>query len=171
MALLVDGYNAMHEPKLAGLSEAGLCRAIARASEAMRWRGPLRVVCDGSPKPRGNERSPEPSVELIYSGKEMTADELIEHYIQLSSAPSQLVVVSSDRAIQKAANRRRAIVWSSPKFARELGSALALWRELQGGPGMSTAEPSPTTVHMGSEQVIGWLRYFGFDADGQPLKK
>ena len=58
MAMLIDGYNAMHEPRLAGLSEAGLCRALARAAEAMRWRGPLRVVCDGRPKPGGNDRSP-----------------------------------------------------------------------------------------------------------------
>lgn len=169
--MLVDGYNATHEPRLAGLSEAGLCRAIARASDAMRWRGPLRVVCDGNPKPGGNDRSPDANVELLYSGRSETADDVIIRYINASSAPSQLIVVSSDRAIQKAANRRKAIVWSSPRFARELGEALSLWRELAGGAGLEATEPSPTTVNMGPQQVVGWLKYFGFDADGNVLKK
>lgn len=171
MALFVDGYNALHEPRLAGLSEAGLCRAIGRAAIAMSWRGPLRVVCDGMPKP-GNDRSPDPGVQLIYSGKACSADEVIMQFIDAYSAPNQLTVVSSDRAIQKAARRRRATVWSSPRFARELGSALSLWHELQGGPIQTgQAASSPTTVQMGPEQVIGWLRYFGFDAQGNPLSK
>lgn len=171
MAMYVDGYNATHEPRLAGLSEGGLCRAIARAAEVMRWRGPLRVVCDGNPKPGGSDRSPEANVDLLFSGRQESADDVIIRLIQASSAPRQLIVVSSDRVIQKAANRRKAIVWSSSHFARELGEALSLWRELAGGAGLEPAPSSPTTVQMGPQQVVGWLKYFGFDADGNALKK
>lgn len=169
--MLVDGYNATHEPRLAGLSEAGLCRAISKAADAMRWRGPLRVVCDGNPKPGGNDRSPEANVELMFSGQGQTADDVIIRLINASSAPSQLIVVSSDREIQKAAKRRKAIVWSSPRFARELGEAMALWRELAGGAGLEPMQQSPTTVEMGPQQVIGWLKYFGFDANGNVIQK
>lgn len=169
--MLVDGYNATHEPRLAGLSEAGLCRAISKAADAMRWRGPLRVVCDGNPKPGGNDRSPDANVELMFSGRTESADDVIIRFINASSAPGQLIVVSSDREIQKAANRRKAIVWSSPRFARELGAALALWRELAGGVGLGPIQQSPTTVEMGPQQVIGWLKYFGFDADGNAVGK
>lgn len=172
MAIFVDGYNALHEPKLAGLSEAGLCRALSRAAVAYDWKGPLRVVCDGKPKP-GNDTSPVADVQLLYSGPNATADDLIIDLIEAWSAPRQLVVVSSDRVIQKAARRRGAVSWSSAKFARELQAALAMWYEMQGQSSTQATHPMdhPTTVQMGPQQVIGWLRYFGFDADGRLLSE
>lgn len=170
MAMFVDGYNALHEPRLAGLSEGLLCRAISRAAMAMDWAGPLRVVCDGNPKP-GNETSPAADVQLVYSGQSATADDMIIDLVDAWSAPRQLVVVSSDRTIQKAARRRRATVWSSPRFAKELQAGLSLWHELRGETSAAASPMNhPTTVEMGPQQVIGWLRYFGFDEEGRPLK-
>ncbi len=53
MRLIIDGYNVLHEtmpPPLAGLDEAGLCRAL----DASVWRSKSPVVvCDGRPKPLG----------------------------------------------------------------------------------------------------------------------
>ncbi|NBC10130.1 MAG: hypothetical protein GVY24_00145, partial [Planctomycetes bacterium] len=75
--LIIDCYNVLHTPMppmLAGLDEAGLCRALART----RWvdrTGGIVVVADGKPKPLPDDRSgavleqsPVAGVELWWSG-------------------------------------------------------------------------------------------------------
>lgn len=164
--MLVDGYNAMHEPDLSSVTEAGLCRLLAKADQIAHWGVPLRVVCDGRPKPGRPSFSPVPKVELVFSGKDQSADDVIIHQIQASSSPRQLIVVSSDHEIQKAAKRRKAIVWASSRFTKELWKALAIGK----GQGQAIGHSVSTSVQMGPQQVVGWLRYFGFDAEGQEIR-
>jgi predicted RNA-binding protein with PIN domain len=152
MPLLIDCYNVLHAnmpPALAGLDEAGLCRAIAHSA----WAGHgAKVVCDGKVKPGGPSESPVEGVELIFAGKGKSADDVILDLIDADTAPRRLVVVSSDREIQKAARRRRCKVLTSEQFVHTLAS--------RGGGG--AAEPRRTSP-LNESEVGRWLEEFGFE--------
>ncbi|TVQ80001.1 MAG: hypothetical protein EA380_03745, partial [Phycisphaeraceae bacterium] len=83
------------------------------------------------------------------AGKE--ADALIEHIIERSSAPARLIVVSSDRRIQRAARRRRATALSSERF-------LALVVSNRGSDGQ---ERSIRPNQLSGDEVHHWLAEFG----------
>ncbi len=158
MPLIVDGYNVLHAPMPVGLSaidEAQLCRLLARGP----WRGDrVVVVCDGAPKPLGIIESPAPEVDLVYSGKRRTADDVIIEMIDTDSAPRRLVIVSDDRQIQKAARRRRARAWSCDQLIRYLAGAVN---------SAASADDKPAPESMDEAEVNRWLELFGFDHDAR----
>jgi predicted RNA-binding protein with PIN domain len=161
VALIVDCYNVLRTtmpPALAGLDEAGLCRALARSA----WAGQrITVVCDGAPKPHARD-SPVPEVELVYAGRGESADDLIAGLIEADSAPRRLTVVSSDRAIQKAAKRRRAAAMSSEELIHVLASGA-------GAPGTRYGPSTGGRINRGkpleAPEVDRWLEEFGFDPE------
>ena len=165
MAVIVDCYNVLHVSmpmSLAGLDEAGLCRLMARGPWA-RGQGRLVVVCDGRPKPLGTTQSPAPAVELVYAGRGRSADGVIMDMIARDSAPRRLLVVSSDREIQRAARRRRAKVCASDAFVRELAS-------VRRNPGRNTDHASAKTSDAGlpPDEVREWLDTFGIAPESSP---
>lgn len=164
MPLLIDCYNVLHAEKpsaLAGLSEASLCALLARS----RWAaGGVTVVCDGSPKPHSLKPG-DPAlgaVELIFSGADRSADDVIIALIDSDSAPRRLTVVSSDRAVRRAARRRKARDWTSEGFLNRLATSGRT------GGGGSPAPSKPGGTAMGDDQVERWLDWFGIDPADSP---
>lgn len=159
MPLIIDGNNLLHASKpaaLAGLDELGLCRALAHTP----WRSEgVTIVCDGEPGVLGRLESPVPEVELRYAGRNRSADAVIEQLVNASTAPRRLTVVSSDRAVRRAAERRRARTWTSERFARELAATLARRRSRTPDPGSAPEARVP------EGEVRRWLETFGFDPD------
>ncbi len=159
MPLVVDCYNVLHTDMpaaLAGLDESRLCRLLARTA----WAGDgIVVVCDGSVKPHGPSHSPVPTVDLRYSGRGQSADDVITQMIRTSSAPRRLTVVSSDRQIQKAARRRRCRVIGRVEFVRLLAAAGGVFGE----PTHRGKLDGPLT----QLEVQQWLKRFGMDSDDQ----
>lgn len=165
MPLLIDCYNVLHAEKpsaLAGLGEASLCTLLARS----RWAaGGVTVVCDGSPKPH-SLKAGDPAlgaVELIFSGAERSADDVIVELIDRDSAPRRLTVVSSDRTIRKAARRRKARDWSAEEFLKRLSRAA---RHGGGTPAPGPSKPGGEPMPDG--QVDRWLEWFGIDPADSP---
>ena len=163
MPLLIDCYNVLHAEKpsaLAGLSEASLCALLAQS----RWAaGGVTVVCDGSPKPH-SLRPGDPAlgaVELIFSGSDRSADDVIIELIDADSAPRRLTVVSSDRAVRRAARRRKARDWTSEGFLNRLATAARTG-------GDATAPDKPGGTAMPEGQVERWLDWFGIDPADSP---
>ena len=162
MPLIIDGNNLLHTPMptiLAGLGETRLCRLLAAGP----WRGRrMVVVCDGAPGPLRGGESPENAVELVHSGPNKTADDLIIAMVDKDSAPRRLVVVSNDRQIQRAARRRRAKVCGCEQFIRQLvaiANAEAAGRN-------KPHRPPPGSLD--TNDVDAWLKEFGLDGD-QPI--
>ena len=157
MHLVIDCYNLLHEtmpPNLAGLDEDRLCRLLASS-----WgrRARVTVVCDGRPKPFAL-RSPVPEVQLLYSGRRKSADDVILQIVETESAPRRVTVVSSDRQIQKAARRRRCKVHDSAQFIRLLARqppAPSGSDRGSGGAGRPEA--------LDEQEVERWMREFGLD--------
>ena len=174
--LVIDAYNVLHTtlpPGLAGLDVAGLSRALTRS----KWRaGRMVVVCDGVAMPGTGPAAAatgEPAaggvqgVELVYSGKGRTADEVIEELVDGDTAPRRITVVSSDREVQKAARRRRAKAWTSERFISELARSLAEeaqrgeQRRRVGRSGSGTREhPS-----VSDDEVQRWAQAFQLDPE------
>jgi predicted RNA-binding protein with PIN domain len=154
MPLIIDGNNLLHAampPSLAGLDERGLCRLLARGP----WQGQrMVVVLDGAPSPLGQIESPEPEVELIWSGPRRSADDVIIDLVHRDSAPRRIVVVSSDHALQRQVKRRRVRVMEAAEFISVLARGSA---ELPGSPG--TARPQT----LSDDEVDRWLREFGIE--------
>ncbi len=175
MPLLIDCYNVLHAEKpssLAGLCEASLCGLLARSPWA---RGGVTVVCDGRPKPHSPDPGSVDGVTLIFSGMDSggnlrgagggrSADDVMIAMIEKDSAPRRLTVVSSDRAIQRAAGRRKARSWSSEAFLKKL----ALVVERGGKIGGVGAGGKPAAGPMPDEQVDRWLDLFGIDPADAP---
>ena len=155
MPLFIDCYNLLHAdmpPSLAGLEEDGLCRLLA----ASPWAGDrIVVVCDGVVKPGTPRVSPVSQVELIYSGKDRTADDVIIQMVVAYSAPRSMYVVTDDREIRAAVRRRKAQVISTGSFIRALATTPP-----------SSSRPSPVARHrptLPAGEVNAWLEEFGID--------
>ncbi|MEM7626702.1 MAG: NYN domain-containing protein [Planctomycetota bacterium] len=178
MRLIVDCYNVLHAtmpPVLAGLDEAGLCRALARTTWASHPGGISRgnaagagivVVADGRPKPLRAVESPVPEVELVFAGQtpgsHRSADDLIIQLINQHSAPRRLTVVSSDRQIRAAARRRKARDLSSDDFIDKLVDQLR--RHAHGPPPPDRPDVAP----LPPEHVERWKEHFGLATDATP---
>lgn len=157
MPLFIDCYNLLHAPmppSLAGLDEDGLCRLLAQSP----WAGDrIVVVCDGMIKPGLAATSPVAQVELIYSGPQKSADDVIIELTAAYSAPRRLYVVTDDREIRKAVKRRRAQALSTGAFIRALATAKP--------PGSGATPIARHRAALPPGEVNHWLKEFGIDPD------
>jgi hypothetical protein len=121
MSLIIDTYNVLHvtgvlPPEIAGIDTAGLIDLIRHSRYRHRR---TTLVCDG----RGGEGAPTGRIGPVtvrYGGPGPTADALIAAIIRRSSSPRRLTIVSSDRAVQREARRRRCEVLNSEQFLEHL---------------------------------------------------
>lgn len=154
MPVIVDTYNLLHltgelGAEAAALDIPSLARLITRSRFAAE---PIILVCDGTP-PGGRRPITPPGVDVVYSGPDRCADLTIEHFIRRTSAPRRLTVVSSDRAIQAAARKRRAKVLDSETF---LGRLLNDAARDDGAP-----RPARPPGSLPPDDVADWLSFFG----------
>ena len=105
MPIIVDGYNVLHASRWLPSSWKGadrdqLCRLL---SQLARHNGEkITVVFDALPSKTALAPKTINQLEVIFSGHERTADDVIIQMIQASSGPRDLTVVSSDREIKTA---------------------------------------------------------------------
>lgn len=128
--LIIDGYNLLHATGIfgRGVGPGGLERArqalvrLLVASLEPDQRERTTVVFDAtSAAGRGLPRSAEcGGVRVLYASRFENADAQIEQLIDASHAPRNLVVVSSDRRVQRAARRRRATPIDSGRWYAQL---------------------------------------------------
>ncbi|GAB4145279.1 MAG: NYN domain-containing protein [Planctomycetaceae bacterium] len=126
--LLIDGYNLMHACSMCRRSYGvgqfevhrnRFLRYLANhLSEAERRRAV--VVFDAQNAPGNSPRSSQFEDMQILFASGSDADTLIEQLIVQHSAPRQVILVSSDHRLQKAARKRRARSVDSEVFADEL---------------------------------------------------
>ena len=164
--LLIDAYNVLHETgvlpqEFADIDIPGLVGLL----QLTRYAGtPTTIVCDGV-RPGAGHGGPSATVigdaKVLYAGGGREADDEIERLLEVTSHASRLLVVSSDKRIQRAAKRRRAGWTRSATFLAEIA------RDLD----RKTVEPLPKWVHeipLGGEGVAAWMREFGLPEDWGP---
>lgn len=127
--LIIDGYNLLHA---AGLSQARYApgdlhrqrhRLLVRLLNSLTAEERVRctVVFDALEAPSGLERQfRHGEITVMFAEPGHDADTLIEDLIEAHSAPTQLLVVSGDHRLQKAAKQRRGKSVDSEEFLQQL---------------------------------------------------
>ncbi len=160
MRLLIDANNLMFALAEVAVDADRAALASMLAAFARREGIAITAVFDGrTPHPRGGETEQEASrhaagpVTVIYSGPRK-ADEVLADLVDADSSPRQLMVVSSDRQVQRHAHRRRCKVVDALDFAR-----LLKVRPHKA----QTSEPAAKTKGLSAGQLEQWLKEFGLD--------
>lgn len=165
---IIDGYNLLHAAGMAqqdyAQGELLRCRnrllkfLIERLSRAEIARA--SVVFDARDPPVGFPSTFTVSgLRVLFANPGGDADVLIERLIEEHSAPRQLRLVTSDRRLQNAAKKRRALFKDSEAFFDELNRRPVLPKrtKLSG-----TASPDAKDEHRLSEtETAHWLKVFG----------
>lgn len=120
--LIIDGYNLMHvtrfKPPRQEAGELRRCRKgllslLAERLSKKQYRQ-VTIVFDSRQAPkRLPDRQQFRHLEVLFARHENTADDLIAKLVQKHPHWQQLVVISSDHRVQKAARRRKATVLDS----------------------------------------------------------
>lgn len=169
MPVLVDGNNLLHTVRACDPqhppSRASLCLWLAEWGRRKRTR--IAIVFDG-PRPRGAaaQQIGESGISVEFSGAGITADAVIIEKLNQDSAARRLTVISTDRAIARAARRRKAKAERSDEFWQRVVRDLA--KPVRRRP----REPSEKREGLTDEASRAWLAEFGFaeppDEDEQP---
>jgi predicted RNA-binding protein with PIN domain len=160
MKLLVDGYNLLHAsgvfgrpidpPTLETARRAMLDFLAARLTERERSR--TTVVFDGKDAPPGlPAHGTHERMQILFSRRRVTADELIAELIAEDPAPRELVVVSSDHGVQRAARQRGIESFDSEVWCRMLRARSSQIAE------SLPDKPEPT---QSPEEIQHWLEEF-----------
>jgi predicted RNA-binding protein with PIN domain len=161
MSCVIDGYNLLHAMGLlrgkvgpTGLEKArlgllGLLRAVY-GQEAIT----VTVVFDAAHAPPGSAGEENyQGIHVRFAVDQGEADDVIETLIRDDSAPRQLVIVSDDHRIQRAARRRHCMVSGCLQYLEWLERHR---REKKRS--IPQAESKPE--HVSEREMQHWLREF-----------
>lgn len=161
--LIIDGYNLLHA---AGLSQARYApgdlqrqrhRLLVRLATALTPAERVRctVAFDAIDAPSGLEREyRHAEIRILFAEPGHDADSLIEELVEAHASPTQLIVVSGDHRLQKAAKQRRAQSIDSEAFLRQLAERAKATATPTPPPPANQGKPS-------GADVAYWLDEFG----------
>jgi predicted RNA-binding protein with PIN domain len=152
--LLIDGHNLIGQTPGLSLADPNDEQklVVMLRQYAARKNARIVVVFDsGNPGGRSKELSGG-HVTAIFAGSHTIADRVLMERIRELKNSGDWIVISSDREVQQAAQRRKMNVWSSADFARKLGAA----------PQRDASAEPPTAKDSGltKSEVDEWLRLF-----------
>jgi predicted RNA-binding protein with PIN domain len=156
--VLIDGNNLLYAARSAEVpslvvGRSMLCDAVGRWAQRRRQR--VHFVFDGpAPNPGLASQIGNPGVKVTYSGAGVSADAIVTDLLETDSAARRLTVVTSDRAIARAAKRRGARPVRSEDFWRMLK------RDLE-RPRRPRIEPKEKEAGLSPEATEQWLDEFG----------
>jgi predicted RNA-binding protein with PIN domain len=130
--ILVDGYSLLHNwPELA----PGSARYSAAARDALireltlyqdATRTPVTIFFDGAGPPGGKPNASDSTVvEVLYSRKGQTADQMIERAVHRFAPYGEVLAVTDDHAERDTVNSLGGGTTSCWSFIRDVGNALA----------------------------------------------
>jgi len=163
MPYLIDGYNVIYsDDELAQLMKDGqleqarekLMRLLVQFKAVTG--GKVSVVFDGSSPYGGISSDARMGIRMIFSRKPEKADDIIMEEIFRESNPAQLIVVSSDREIQKEALEFRAQTLDAHSFLNLMERTLGAQTEQKPSePGQKYGQPIPQS------EIDQWMEIFG----------
>jgi hypothetical protein len=148
--LIVDTWNVLYKGGILDRDGDGDdLGGLARLLRAGRWgQDRVTLVCDGT----GASRNPGgPRLAIVHTGPRRSADEEIIARVAASHSARDTLVVTSDREIQRAVQRRGAAVMDSATFIRALLDDVARPAESE------TARPGGLSAARAAE----WRAEFG----------
>jgi predicted RNA-binding protein with PIN domain len=103
--ILVDGYSLLHEwaelasgrPRHSAAARDALIQKLTHYQDAIGT--PVTIFFDGSGAPQGTKQAPSsPQLEVLYSGKGQTADDMIERAAYRFQEYGEVLAVTNDTA-------------------------------------------------------------------------
>lgn len=167
MALLIDGYNLLHVTGLIGstfeASRAALLNFLAAALDTAE-RSRTTIVFDAAEAPPGlPSEYTVAGIQVYYARGYESADALLEELIAAHHTPKKLTVVSSDRRVQRAAKKRKALAVESHAWYHQAADRLQGRRK--GKVDLPDVKPD---VPLTPGEVAVWMRVFGVS---EPIKE
>jgi predicted RNA-binding protein with PIN domain len=163
MPVIIDGYNLLRLvqkiEQFEYLDEVGLCRILSDYLRYIQDHG--HVVFDGTgPRDKSDFDllGDLAAIEVYFSGADYSADDVIEEKIADSTAPSSLVIVSSDRVLRRAAAEKKAVSVKSDIFWNGLVTLLETRRK-------PVYEPKAKQKGITDPEADQWLGFFGIKND------
>jgi len=156
--LIIDGYNLLHAVRgileqQAEITDDQLCRIIGQY--LYRKKGKGSIIFDGTGPKDKSVFDNLFNLEVVFSGTNCEADDVIEKLIQKNTAPRSLTVVSSDRRVKQAAEKKRAAAVDCVEFWMEVLTEI---EKKQKRP----VEPREKFIGLTEAETEYWLRVFGF---------
>lgn len=159
MKLLVDGYNLLHASGVFGHpTDAPTLETARRALLGClaqylspRDRARTTIVFDGKDAPRGlpSVQAFE-SMQILFSRRQQSADDLIAELIAAEKQPRELLVVTSDHGVQRSARQRGIASQDSETWIRALRQSQQT----------AAAEPVKPLEAESAAEREHWLREF-----------
>ena len=172
--LLIDGYNLMHAAGLArrryGPGDLERCRnrliSFLRANLAEHVLANTELVFDAFETPdQAPGRFEVDGMQIVFAAAGGDADAEIELRIRRHSAPKQLLIVSSDHRLQKAARRRRAGFVDSEVFFDHIEQ-----REPSKGTSRTGSASAKPDRMPSDAETQAWLHEFGEIPEAEQLR-
>lgn len=156
--LIIDGYNLLRSvqgllEQSSEISDIQLCRIINDYIYRTKKKG--CVVFDGIGPRIKDAFNNLFNLEIIFSGTTHEADDIIEKLILQSTGAKDLIVVSSDRRIKKAAEKKKATAVDCVDFWTEVIKQLENKKK-------KAAEPQAKFIGISEAETEYWLKEFGF---------
>jgi len=158
MPIIIDGYNLLWAITKPGeesepITDVGLCRILGAYLKAVKEKG--WIVFDGVGPPDKSGFDNISNLEVVFAGRAVDADTVIEDKIRASTAPKRLTIVSSDQRLRKASRARKAILIKSEMFWAEVLKQLSRKSKAE--------EPVEKRMGLTEGETKQWLDYFGLD--------
>ena len=158
MPIIIDGHNLLHsirkiDEEFEPISDVQLCWILSRYFKLTREKG--EIIFDGAGPPDKSEFDNVSNLEVLFAGRNSDTDTVIEDKIRADTAPKRLKIVSSDRRLRRAAQRRKATAVKSEDFWRDVEKELSRKRPAK--------EPMAKRQGLNESETELWLRFFGLE--------
>ena len=156
MSVLIDGYNLLRliqsYEEYHQFTDVEMVVAVSDYLFKIHRRG--TIIFDGTGPRDKSELQSYRNVDVVFSGLNKEADDLIEEIIWSNTAPKKLLVVSTDRRIRNAAKKRKTLSVRSDFFWELVCHEL----EKPEGP---PPEPNEKKHGITEAETRVWMRWFG----------
>jgi predicted RNA-binding protein with PIN domain len=172
--LLIDGYNLLHASDV--FVAPGEAATLERTRQAFlqfladqlpeRQRRRTTIVFDAAQAPAGLPRQLSfAGMNVLFSRRPQHADDLLEEILASAKGTRELLVVSSDHRVQRAARQRGANYLDSEKWIQELRqeSVVAAKSDLE------LSKPMADDIES-SPELQQWLEVFNQQPPAPPVK-
>jgi predicted RNA-binding protein with PIN domain len=151
MPILIDGHNLiaqMPDIHLGDADDEEQLLAKLRQYRA-RKKQAVTVVFDPGSVYQPGSKYKQGGLTIQYAPHGRTADQIIINRLYLAANPKQILVVSSDRAIQRVAREVGARIMTAAEFATKLAA-----------PAPAPTDEAVEDVALSPEEVEAWLKLF-----------
>ena len=156
--IIIDGYNLLHSIRKVSedsesIGDVQLCWIVDRYLKLVGDKG--QIIFDGIGPPDKSGFENIGNLEVLFSGRNKDADTVIEDKVRASTAPKRLTIVSSDRRLRRAAQKRKASVIKSEDFWNNMQKRLRRKK--------TRKEPAEKRLGLTESETKQWLKIFGIE--------